>query len=82
MTGSYFLATYIAGTLYDRQARKFKHRACKGPACFRAAFLIVAGFAAIALILSIVLHRRTRPLYKRVVEDTLAERKRRGREVS
>jgi hypothetical protein len=79
--GSYFLATYLAGTLFDREARKFKHGACKGPACFRLAFLVIAGFALLALILSVVLHRRTKHLYHRVVEDTKAERKRRGREV-
>lgn len=78
--GSYFLATYLAGTLFDREARKFKHGACKGPACFRLAFLVIAGFALLALILSVVLHRRTKHLYHRVVEDTKAERKRRGRE--
>lgn len=81
LTGSYFLATYVAGTLFDREAQKFKHGRCKGPACFRLAFLIIAGFSAVAFVLSIVLHRRTRPLYRRVVEDTIAERKRRGREV-
>ena len=81
LTGSYFLATYVAGTLFDREAQKFKHGKCKGPACFRRAFLIIAGFSAVAFIMSIVLHRRTKPLYKRVVEDTIAERKRRGREV-
>lgn len=80
--GSYLLATYLAGTLYDRQARKFKHGLCKGPACFRLTFLVIAGLAAAALVISFLLHRRTRPLYERVIADTLAERSRRGREVS
>ena len=74
------MATYVAGTLFDREARKFKHGACKGPACFRLAFIVIAAFSLLALLLSLVLHRRTRHLYQRVVEDTIAERSRRGRE--
>jgi len=81
-TGSYFLATYVAGTLFDQEARKFKHGACKGPACFRLAFIVIAAFSLVALLLSMVLHRRTRHLYHRVVEDTKAERMRRGREAT
>lgn len=81
MTGSYFLATYLAGTLYDQQARKFEEGVCKGPACFRLTFFILAGLSAAALIISCLLHQRTKPLYQRVIADTLAERQRRGREV-
>lgn len=80
-TGSYVLATWLAGMLYDREARKFPSGACRGPNCFRPTFLIVAAASAVALLLSIMLHRRTLPLYERVIQDTIAERKRRGREV-
>ena len=83
VAGSYLLATYLAGTLYDKAATRHPgpRGLCIGTDCFRPTFLIIAGFAAVALVLSVLLHQRTRPLYVRVIEDTLAESKRRGLEV-
>lgn len=45
-------------------------------------FIVVTVFSALGLVLSLFLHFRTAHLYERVIEDTLIERSKRGREVS
>ena len=55
--------------------------ACHGTICFRDVFLINAGLAAAALCTSVLLWRRTRHLYARVISVTKAERARRGLQV-
>ena len=75
------MATYLAGSLYDRAASKFHDRVCRGTGCFMWTFIIVSVFAALGLALSVLLHLRTAHLYERVVEDTRIERSKRGREV-
>ena len=80
IAGSYFQATYLAGTLYERAMRRSGQAGttCHGPDCFRAAFLVNAALAAAGLAAALALWRRTRPLYARVVAATRAERARRG----
>ena len=80
LAGSYFQATYLAGTLYARAMRVTGQTGttCHGPDCFRAAFLVNAALSAAALCTALALWQRTRPLYAKVVAVTRAERARRG----
>jgi hypothetical protein len=81
--GSYFQATYLAGTLYERAMRITGQTGstCRGAICFRDVFLINAGLAGAALATSALLWRRTRYLYAKVIAVTKAERARRGLQV-
>ena len=81
LVGSYFMATYLAGSLYDRAALKFHDRVCRGPGCFMWTFIVVSVFAVLGLALSVLLHLRSGHIYERVIEDTRIERSKRGREV-
>ncbi|KAK9831891.1 hypothetical protein WJX81_006335 [Elliptochloris bilobata] len=77
--GSSLLATWLAGELYARAlARHGGGTACRGPDCFRTTFLILAGLAAAALGVAVVLWHRTRPLYVKVIAWTKTERSKRG----
>ena len=78
-SGSSLLATWLAGELYARALERHGGGgACVGPDCFRATFLLLAGLAAAALGVAVVLWRRTRPLYVKVIAWTKTERSKRG----
>lgn len=82
-SGSTALATYLAGTLYTRTAHRHgEAETCYGPDCFRLTFLICAAFGALSVLATLVLWRRTQPLYDRVITVTKEERRRRGLQVS
>lgn len=77
--GSTALATYLAGTIYTRTAHKHGEQdTCHGSDCFRLTFLVCGGLSILAIMASIVLWRRSQPLYDRVICVTKEERKRRG----
>ena len=78
--GSSLLATWLAGALYARALARHGGGggACRGPDCFRATFLLLAGLAAAALVIAVVLWHRTRPLYAKVIAWTKTERGKRG----
>lgn len=69
----------MCGWLYQRaSAAQGGSGACRGPACFRTTFLVLAGLAAAALVAAVVLWQRTRPLYAKVIAWTKTERSKRG----
>ena len=75
-------ATYLAGTLYEAAMKKNGQKnTCRGSNCFQAVFLINAGLATVAVVTSVLLWRRTKHLYVRIIELTKTERKKRGLQV-
>ncbi|KAK9818432.1 hypothetical protein WJX72_012528 [[Myrmecia] bisecta] len=78
--GSTFLATWLAGTMYDRALERHPSPTgtCIGTDCFRTTFLIVAGLSGLAMLLSLLLWSRTRNVYKTIIEAQNEERKHRG----
>ena len=80
--GSTLLATYLAGSVYQRAAHKHgQGGVCTGPDCFRLTYLLEAGLAAAAFVAAIVLWRRCQHLYDRVAAVTRDERSKRGLQV-
>eukprot|EP00884_Botryococcus_braunii_P011944 jgi/Botrbrau1/20750/Bobra.0058s0078.1 len=79
-TGSYTLATFLAGHLYEQRGRAHGDPAgtCRGRDCFRWTFIVVTGLSGVAAAVSLLLWRRTQHLYAKVVEHTRLERQRRG----
>ncbi|KAL6880332.1 hypothetical protein ACP4OV_011897 [Aristida adscensionis] len=73
--GSYILGVQVAGRLYSREAlRQHGHRDCTGRQCFRVAFLINAGVAAmLGATVSLVVASRTREFYTKLAAS--AERR-------
>ena len=76
--GSTLLATWLAGTVYERAAGKQGQQVCKGPGCFRVTYLVEAGLAGAACVAAVLLWRRCQHLYDRVAAVTRDERGRRG----
>lgn len=72
--GSLVLATQIAGNLYELEA---KHQGtpgtCTGPYCFRWAFIIIAGMNLLATVNAVILHRRTRYIYRKQIDDVVQD---------
>ncbi|KAI5060283.1 hypothetical protein GOP47_0024703 [Adiantum capillus-veneris] len=62
--GSLIYSTFIAGPLYDQQAREQGSSTCEGTACFETTFFIMAAVCGIAATLSIALATRTRSFYR------------------
>lgn len=65
--GSFFLATRLAGYVYDKHAGGHDARhACIGPDCFHDTFMILALLAAAATLCSLLVAARTKQLYARI----------------
>ncbi|XP_048127717.1 protein NUCLEAR FUSION DEFECTIVE 4-like [Rhodamnia argentea] len=73
--GSYVLNVKVAGRLYDREAARqmaasglarkdVKDFKCKGVACYKPAFLVIAGAALFGCLVSLILVQRTRKFYR------------------
>ena len=63
---SYLIATYVFGTLYEREVHRQGLDAgatCKGRTCFADAAFVAAGLSALAALLSFVLAKRSAPRY-------------------
>ncbi|MCO5587728.1 hypothetical protein L7F22_041680 [Adiantum nelumboides] len=63
--GSLIYSTFIAGPMYDREARKQGSSTCEGTICFETTFFIMAAVCVTAAALSIALAIRTRSFYRR-----------------
>ncbi|MCO5581258.1 hypothetical protein L7F22_035136 [Adiantum nelumboides] len=63
--GSPIYSTFIAGPVYDRQAREQGSSTCEGTICFETTFFVMAAVCVIGASLSIALAIRTRSFYRR-----------------
>eukprot|EP00850_Spirogloea_muscicola_P023882 SM000400S15605 [mRNA] locus=s400:18012:20578:- [translate_table: standard] len=69
--GSYLLSVQVAGTIYDREAKRQGGSAppplgppvCHGPHCFRLTFLVMATVCMVGACTAVVLSMRTRAFY-------------------
>ena len=71
--GGYFLATVLAGSIYDSHATPSadpgKPEKCHGKECFRDTFLICSGLALIEAFAGVVLVFRTRRIYEAMLRQ-------------
>ncbi|CAM6108475.1 unnamed protein product [Calypogeia fissa] len=76
--GAYFLSVQVFGRLYDMEAAKVDsyHQAngdedleCYGAHCFRLTFIILAGVSLFGCSICLVLVRRTKPFYDRILHN-------------
>ena len=76
--GSYAFSTGLAGYLYQVNIEKPRTLTCHGRPCYEATFYILSLLGCVALIISLILHKRTlwlyKTLYKRRHYATLLDR--------
>ncbi|KAF8069613.1 Dclre1a [Scenedesmus sp. PABB004] len=71
--GSYLLASWLTGALYDAAARAHGDpHDCIGPDCFRRAFLLLAGLAAVGAVACAVATARSRRAYAAMAQHLRA----------
>ncbi|KAL7259619.1 hypothetical protein ACSBR1_005498 [Camellia fascicularis] len=62
--GALLFSGVLAGFVYDSEAAKQHCTSCLGPNCFRLTFIVLAGVCAMGTVLSVVLTKRIKPVYK------------------